>query len=362
MADTGFIPKEKWGTVIEALSTKAQVYVPCLEGDTVIFRPFSKDRTLCFDRPANSPPKGVIFPQCDALFSFTFVKDPENPQKTAIELKENLTFPKTILIGSRPCDAKGFTVYDRPYTETDTADPYYKGRREQTTVVTMACKSPSAGCFCTAVGGNPSDKEGSDALITELNKGYFVEALTDKGKEILQASGVEDGSPYQKEAEEKKKEVTAMVKTPYGPEGLGMLSRELFDNDEFWDNAVAKCVSCGACTYLCPTCYCFNITDEETTDKGERIRSWDGCMFVHFTLEASGHNPRPTKFQRFKNRAGHKFLYYPEKYNGVIACCGCGRCIRYCPMSVDISEIVSKLQGTRETAPAGDGNVTKAGA
>jgi Fe-S oxidoreductase len=85
---------------------------------------------------------------------------------------------------------------------------------------------------------------------------------------------------------------------------------------------------------------------------GERIRSWDACMFFHFTLEASTHNPRPTRFQRFKNRVGHKFVYYPEKYEGVIACCGCGRCIRYCPVSVDISEIVNNLKdgGQKQTA------------
>lgn len=88
-------------------------------------------------------------------------------------------------------------------------------------------------------------------------------------------------------------------------------------------------------------------------NNGERIRSWDGCMFPHFTLEGSGHNPRPTKFKRFRNRVGHKFVYYPEKYNGVIACCGCGRCIRYCPVSVDISEVVSYLRGSQPDVSSG---------
>ncbi len=76
-------------------------------------------------------------------------------------------------------------------------------------------------------------------------------------------------------------------------------------------------------------------------------------MFPHFTLEGSGHNPRPTKFKRFRNRVGHKFVYYPEKYNGVIACCGCGRCIRYCPVSVDISEVVSYLRGSQPDVSSG---------
>ena len=77
-------------------------------------------------------------------------------------------------------------------------------------------------------------------------------------------------------------------------------------------------LSCGACTYLCPTCYCFNITDDKGVSAGERVRSWDACMFRHFTLEASGHNPRTKKAQRFKNSVGHKFVYYPDKYDGEI--------------------------------------------
>ncbi|HEY3275764.1 MAG TPA: 4Fe-4S dicluster domain-containing protein [Syntrophorhabdaceae bacterium] len=350
MADTAFIPKEKWEAFIEGLSAKALVYVPCIEGDTVMFRPFSKEKTLCFDRPANISPKGVIFPQSDTLFSFKFLKDPANPQKVDIELTENKTFPKVILIGSRPCDAKGFTVYDRPYTQTDTPDPYYKGRREQTTVVSLACQAPSAGCFCTSVEGSPADKEGSDALVTELEKGYFIEALTDKGKELLKEGGLQEGEAYRAQAEKAQAAVEAMVPKPFGKEGKVQVSKELFENDEFWEKELAKCLSCGACTYLCPTCYCFNITDEHHTEQGERVRSWDGCMYAHFTLEASGHNPRPAKFQRFKNRVGHKFLFYPEKYDGVLACCGCGRCVRYCPVSVDISEIVGKLQASAGNA------------
>ena len=235
-------------------------------------------------------------------------------------------------------------VYDRPYTETDTPDPYYKGRREQTTILTLACQAPFAGCFCTSVKGGPADKEGSDALITEVEKGYFVEALTDKGRALLKEAGVEDGASYQAEAQKKQEAAHAMVKKPFADGAEPHVSKELYQNDDFWEEELAKCLSCGACTYLCPTCYCFNITDEQATDKGERVRSWDGCMYQHFTLEASGHNPRPTKFLRFKNRVGHKFLFYPEKYNDVIACCGCGRCVRFCPVSVDISEIVSKLQ------------------
>lgn len=183
-------------------------------------------------------------------------------------------------------------------------------------------------------------------MMTELEAGYFFEPLTEKGKTILAGNGFEDGSAYKEQAQKAQKKVAALVKKPFDTlEGTPEKLLALFDNDQFWAEETAKCISCGACTYLCPTCYCFNITDEQVGNTGERIRSWDACMFSHFTLEASSHNPRPNKHQRLKNRVGHKFSYYPKKYQGVTACCGCGRCIRYCPMSVDISEIVAHAQG-----------------
>jgi ferredoxin len=346
MAQVGYLPKRKEKDFFETLSKNRLVYVPCLEGDTVIFRPLSPERTLCLERPANIPPKTIIFPQSETLFSFNYKKDADNPQKMSTELETNQEYPDVIIFGARPCDAKGFRIFDRVFMDIDTPDTYYKGRREKTVIVTISCESPSAGCFCTAVGGGPADKEGSDAIITELEKGYFIEPVTEKGKAILKEPFIEDGSPYQKEAVERQETAYNMLKNPFSNDGSLKISPSIFNSDEFWEQVVSKCISCGACTYLCPTCYCFNITDEQAVNKGERIRSWDACMFFHYTLEASGHNPRPTKFQRFKNRVGHKFVYYPEKYNGVIACCGCGRCIRYCPVSVDISEIVNYLQGS----------------
>ncbi|HOV90827.1 MAG TPA: 4Fe-4S dicluster domain-containing protein [Syntrophorhabdaceae bacterium] len=346
MIEIGFLKKENLKAFLKELSGKYVVYTPIAEDDIVSFKPFTEGKDICLDRPANLSPKSVIFPQCETLFNYTFSKKEENPDKVDVKLDEKMDFKDTVIFGARPCDAKGFNIYDRVYKDSDIPDPYYTGRREKTWIIGLACPAPSPGCFCVSVGGGPADKEGSDILITELQNGYVLEPVTEKGKALIQSGLIEDGKGYLQEAQKRQEDTTQKIKNPFTKTGKPQISQKIFNDDEFWEKALSKCVSCAACTFLCPTCYCFNITDEKRLKEGERIRSWDSCMFFHFTLEASGHNPRPKKFNRFKNRVGHKFVYYPEKYNGIIACCGCGRCIRYCPVSVDISKIVDDLSET----------------
>ncbi len=344
MSDTGFLSKDKLKEFLTSLMKDAVVYVPTAEGETIIFKEYISGMDINLTRPANLGPKSLIYPQCETLLSFEYQKNnPDDPKKMDIELKSEIKYPSAYIFGCRPCDAKGFLIYDRPFLETDTADPYYKERRNKTAIISLVCESPFAGCFCTSVDGGPADSSGSDILMTEVDNGYFLEAITDKGQAILKNTNIQDGASHKHAAETIKTKAAKLLREIFKDENNN-ISNELFELDEFWDKALSKCVSCGACTYLCPTCYCFNITDEQTASKGERIRTWDACMFNHFTLETSGHNPRPFKYRRFKNRVGHKFSYYPEKYNGVIACVGCGRCIRYCPASVDISEIAGHLK------------------
>jgi sulfhydrogenase subunit beta (sulfur reductase) len=354
MSRTAYLPKGKERDFLQALAERYRVYAPCSEDGNLLFRNFSPDCEISFDRPAVSPPKAVIYPQHETLFTFAFKKDPDNLGTVNVELKEPADFPATVIVGARPCDARGFTIIDRVFKDSDVPDPYYRARREATTIVSITCPSPWPGCFCTAVDGGPDEKSDSDAMMTELEKGYFLESVTEKGEKLLDAPMLEDGSPYREEAEKRQAEGRKAVEAQQAAARLPQPDAERFHSPEFWEEAVAKCVSCGACTYLCPTCYCFNITDEERMDSGERVRSWDSCMSCHFTLEASGHNPRTRKTERFKNRVGHKFLYYPEKYGGAIQCSGCGRCIRHCPVSMEISRIVTDLGAPEQKAGQGE--------
>jgi ferredoxin len=344
MKTSAYLRKGRERDLIDALATKATLFIPCLEGETVMFKPAKPGYTLCLSRPAVSPPKSAIYPQSETLFSFRFKKDPEDQRRTVVELDDRTEAPETIIFGARPCDARGIAIIDRAFSQTDTPDPYYMRRREKTTIVTFTCPEPSTGCFCTRVACGPAETNDSDVIMTELEDGYFLEAITGKGQAILESPVLEDGAAHEARAKEVQKAVHERMVKETGGTDTTPVDPETFHSQAFWEETAERCLGCGACTYLCPTCYCFNITDEQAVNGGERIRSWDACMFHHFTLEASGHNPRAAKALRLKNRIGHKFVYYGEKYDGIIACSGCGRCIRGCPVSIEISSIASALK------------------
>lgn len=348
MKKTGYLKKEKEKEFLATLSAKARLFAPILSGETVLFKEAESDSLLCLARPAVSSAKSVIYPQSETLFSFRFKKDPEDAHRTLVNLENRIEAKNTIIFGARPCDARGIAIIDRAFSK-ETPDPYYLARREKTTIVTLTCPEPSAGCFCTRVGCGPAQMSDSDVMMTDVEDGYLLEALTPKGEELLESPILEDGAAYEAQAKEFQKAVHERMVKEAGATDSTPVDPETFHAEAFWEKTAERCLSCGACTYLCPTCYCFNITDEQVVDRGERIRSWDACMFHHFTLEASGHNPRASKALRLKNRIGHKFVYYGEKYDGIAACSGCGRCIRGCPVSMEISSIVAALKKGQTT-------------
>ncbi len=335
-----FIKSDKVSAWLEELGQKHEVLAPRNEGDSIVFKPYDSKKGFNIEREATAPPKKACFPQSETLVKFSHIKDLENPEKVALDVKETIPDSSWVVFGSRPCDARGFTMFDRVYLNGKHVDVYYKARRENTFFITLACEKGETTCFCNWVGSGPSDPAGSDVLMVPVDGGYFLEAVSDRGEALLSSSMLEDGGSKQADADKFRADADQSMgeakDLSKAPEKL----LEAFDDMGFWEEQAAKCLSCGACTYLCPTCYCFNITDESDGVKGERIRSWDNCMSNTFTLEASGHNPRPTKAHRLKNRVGHKFSYYPDLHDGVISCCGCGRCIKSCPVGVDIREIV----------------------
>lgn len=326
---------------LEELSQDRTVLAPTRHGDAVVFREFESARGIELDCLSTTPAKKALLPPCETLFEYETTKTEEPPYKTQIELKPTLPEGKILIFGVRPCDARAMQIFDRVYSGEQVRDPYYTERRNNATVVTLACTEQEETCFCDRVGGSPVDAAGSDVLLTPLKAGYVAEALTDKGAELLQNTAFMKADGLKQEAQNVRNAVAAAV--PERESFLGMERNllSLFGDLGFWDKTAEACLSCGACTYLCPTCYCFNITDESKGTSGKRIRTWDTCMSNQFTLEGSGHNPRPNKGHRMRNRIGHKFSYYPQLHDRTLACVGCGRCISNCPVSFDIRTAVS---------------------
>lgn len=345
MNEKKFLKTESVLPLIEALAEDHRVLVPVSQGPSVVFKPYSKNAAPCFCYMPTISAKEAIFPRHETLMTFKNIHDSDNPERNTLTLTETLPAGKRVVFGDRPCGARGKLVFDRVYVTDDVTDPYYRQRRENTLTVTIACQAPETTCFCHFVGGGPADAAGSDVLLVPVAGGYVAEAHSEEGKALLDLEAFEQ--PDQERLSEADLAVKGAMEKLSDPEDLASAREKLvalFDNDEFWEEMSAKCLGCGACTYLCPTCYCFNITDDTVGDVGKRIRSWDSCMQAHFTLEASGHNPRSAKANRLKNRVGHKFSYYPELHGGMMACCGCGRCIKSCPVAVDIRRIVKSAQ------------------
>jgi ferredoxin len=217
-------------------------------------------------------------------------------------------------------------------------DSYYYHRRENTTIVGLACTTMAETCFCTSTGGAPDDPTGMDVIIYPLEDGYQVRVLTEKGEKIMNPEWEMQDAVWPNNSALQAPQFEIPEKDSWPAQ---------FD-DTFWAEMSERCLSCRICAYVCPTCRCFDVRDEPVhTSNGlnqfERIRCWDSCAGTVYRQIAGGHNPRSAKGERLRNRFFCKFYYYPEQY-GPSACTGCGRCIDACPVNIDITEVIQHLQ------------------
>lgn len=293
-------------------------------------------------------PKKVVFPQREVLFEFNGSPNPKGREK--VDLKETPPQGKPqVVVGIRPCDARAVRLMDRVFEE-DIEDPYYSRRRKTTVLVGLGCDSPpSPNCFCTSVGGLPFARTDLDVLVTDLGSDYYVESLTGKGAELMKTAGKLFKEPKNGQRDKMEKiQADSARQIQRKIKKLDTKSSRLdkmFDSP-FWEEEAAACIRCGICTYLCPSCHCFDITDEVNAVSpfsGKRVRNWDNCQFPDFTMHSSGHNPRLGKASRLRRRVLHKFHYFIKTY-GDYLCTGCGRCVSKCPVGIDIIDIMNKVE------------------
>jgi len=321
------------------------IYAPQKDGDLWNYEVINNSEIIDLDYLNTVlSPKKIIFPQREVLMEFSTSNEEE------LKVKEVLPEETpAVIFGVRPCDAKALTLTDKVFGG-DFKDPYYWKRRNSTALVGLACNTPpSPNCFCLSVDGSPHSKEGLDILMTDLEDKYYAESFTKKGDELLNLakalfknSTAKDKKNLEKIQAESEKKIKRQIKEL---KKIPPKLKEMFDSP-FWDEESLSCIRCGICTYLCPTCHCFDMNDEVTSSspvKGERVRTWDNCQFPDFTMHSSGHNPRPDKAARLRQRILHKFQYFVELYKNY-QCTGCGRCISKCPVGIDIIEVLEKAR------------------
>ena len=343
MSSHRFVADAAKAAWLETLSGAFRVMAPRREGNAVLFRPWVKGEAVPTLERSTISPKAVILPASEVLMRFAAVKDADQPDNLNLTLDDGLATvaEPTVLLGARSCDTRGFLALDHAYLKGRFKDPYYAARREATLIITKSCDSPCATCFCHWVGGGPTSADGSDIQLTELEGGWLLSAVSEKGEALLGASTLPDGAEHLVAATARHEAASAAMAAAPDIAAAPARLKARFTDLDFWTAHTAKCLSCGACTYMCPTCQCFTITDEGDSLEGRRIRSWDNCMSSLFTREASGHNPRQAKALRMRNRVSHKY-WYSADYCGAFSCTGCGRCVLRCPASLDIREVVLK--------------------
>ncbi|MBI5136336.1 MAG: 4Fe-4S dicluster domain-containing protein [Nitrospirae bacterium] len=361
MSVRGYIRPERLWQMVDRLSTAGlRVVAPTTVDGLCQFGVVTAANQVVTDYllPQNTF-KEFLFPKQEQVFTYL-----RNGDGSYLLTEPRRAFPETVVLGARPCDTVGIMGSLAAVFGGDKwgyEDPLFTERRRVTTVVSFSCDRPDISCFCTTQGLGPDDPKGSDVLITRTEGDApvcVVEVFSARGEALLDHLG-------------------DLVAADRDASGLalarkqaGALARERFvrvfdisqvktflDNpgnfdDEMFERLGTKCVSCGVCTFECPTCHCFDFQDVGAPGSGERIKIWDSCQLPDFTLHASGHQPRKTSWERYRNRFLCKFKIYEDAFEA-LGCTGCGRCVRDCPVHVDITSYAMQANKKQQLVQIG---------
>lgn len=286
-------------------------------------------------------PKDIFFPQSENLYTV---------QKEGKKMKicpENFKDRDFVLFGMKACDFEGMKILDRVFL-AEPIDTYYAARRQHGTIIALACNEPEESCFCKVFGIDCAEPI-ADIVTWMIEDIFYWKPVTKKGEKLtneLKEWFVETNSQEEEKIEEEKQKIRAIVEQlPYSNLSLKGWNAESLNekfNSELWEELYKPCLACGTCTFICPTCQCYDIKDYDTGHGIQRYRCWDSCMYSDFTMMAHGNN-RTSQMQRFRQRFMHKLVYFPANNNGIYSCVGCGRCIDKCPASLNIVKVIKKF-------------------
>lgn len=322
-----------------AIAAQQKLYIPADDPTgQAKFTPWSEGMTLTDKLNTARSAKDLFFPQVENLVNFKVT----GKQIEMIESRD-VSEPFAVF-GVRACDCRSFDILDRVFL-SEQEDTYYRTRREHGTVITLACSRPAETCFCTAFGIDAADPAGDITCWITADSLYW-RANTEKG-EALTASlpllaDCDDSAVTAQQAAVRQ----TLDRLPLGKLDLTGFDRdhmlELFHSGQ-WAALSESCLGCGTCTFVCPTCQCYDVQEFNTGREIKRFRCWDSCMYSDFTQMSAG-QPRPTQKERFRQRFMHKLVYFPSNNAGIFGCVGCGRCLQKCPIHMNIVKVAKALK------------------
>jgi sulfhydrogenase subunit beta (sulfur reductase) len=320
------IPKERVNELINKLISSCRVIAPVKDDRTLEFKEIQSAEQICLtDEITYKSPKEFLFPQVERFLHFD-----ENG-----EISEESQLKKTILFGVRPCDLEAFKVLTAVFTKGKFVDTLFESHLNNTIIIGLGCINEKPGCFCSERGVDKGGSKECDIFLVDAGEYYLADLVSENGEAIIK-----EFLPGTENASDKgpgKQNVDVQENT------LELnFDENIIFNKVDWDRISETCIGCGTCTYICPTCHCFEFRDVAENGASSRYRCWDSCMYPKFTLHTSGHNPRPTKKERYRQRIMHKYVYVKHNF-GYTACTGCGRCVRSCPAGINIKSVVKKI-------------------
>lgn len=334
------ISLDKLDTLFEEIAKSDRLYMPVDTNGGARYEEYAQGKKLSDALNTVRSAKDFFFPQTENLMDFKV-------QGKNIEIiDDRQECEDFVVFGVRACDVKSFDVLDRVFLGQP-VDTYYKNRREHGVIMSLACTKPAETCFCGTFGIDAAQPDG-DVVCYKTDDALYMDAKTDKGEKLLKnLESITEDADTKPVTEQQNLTRERMKKLPLAnlkADAFGSGKTSEFFNAPEWKELSQSCLGCGTCTFVCPTCQCYDIKDFNTGHGIKRFRCWDSCMYSEFTKMSAG-QPRLTQLERFRQRFMHKLVYYPTNNDGLFSCVGCGRCMAKCPIQMNIVKVMKTLGG-----------------
>ena len=331
---------DRLDTLFAAIAAEHTLYLPVDGKAGARFEKWEDGKVLSDALNTVRSPKDFFFPQTENLMDFKT----EGTKIEIIDTREECE--DFVIFGVRACDVRSFEVLDRVFL-AEPADSYYENRRKHGILVSLACNKPLETCFCGTFGIDAAAPEG-DIVCHKTADALYLDAETEKGEALLKALEAvtedADAAPVEEQKAVIRERLAKLPLADLSADAFGAGKTDDFFDAPEWAELSESCLGCGTCTFVCPTCQCYDIKDFNTGHGVKRFRCWDSCMYSDFTKMSAG-QPRLTQKERFRQRFMHKLVYYPTNNDGLFSCVGCGRCVAKCPIHMNIVKVMKKLGG-----------------